>query len=308
MRQILADEALQSAFLSQGYVKVPFLPSSDVAYLVEQVATLRPDDGFVPDGSYTTYHCSFLDTNLEYKRQTYALIRQVFEPHIADLLVDFHLLNANFYVKPPGTGEFSIHQNWPAIADLRDTTVTIWCPLADVIESNGAIQVVAGSHKIVPHIEAPKSPAYFADFGDELIRDYLKPVEMQAGEAIIFDDSLIHWSARNDSEQPRVAIQVLCVPVDAMPVFFCKVDDTRFELIHADCEFFLEHGPQDLQSRQPHWKSLGYIDNPNRPISEREFARLLADGDKTRAAIYGVPGASPRKRRNWFDRLRSQLG
>src|SRR5436190_191736 len=278
MRPILADVELQNQFLSRGYVKVPLLSGSEVDYLLEQLAKLRPDDNFAPDRPYATYHCSFLDTNLEYKRQTFDLIRPVFAPHIDRHLIDYRLLNSNFYVKPPGTGEFVVHQNWPAITDLADTTVTIWCPLGDVVESNGAIQVVEGSHKIVPHIEAPNSSPYFENFTDALIDKYLKPVPMSAGEALVFDDSLIHWSARNTSDQPRIAIQALCIPIDATPAFFCKTDDTQFELIHADSEFFLQHSPQDMYSRHPNWRSVGFIDNPNRSISESEFELLLQNG------------------------------
>ena len=164
MRQILRDGTQDPEFRTRGYVTVPMLSSAEVGHLVDGLAQLRPDDDFRPDGRYTTYHCSFLDTNADYKRQTFELVKSAFDPHIERLLADFELLNANFYVKPPGTGEFTVHQNWPAIADLTDTTVTIWCPLGDVVESNGAIQVVEGSHKIVPHIEAPNSPPYFAGF------------------------------------------------------------------------------------------------------------------------------------------------
>lgn len=124
---------------------------------------MRPDDNFAPDARN---HCSFLDTNLEYKRQTHGVIQQAFGGHIQDVLHEFRLLNGNFYVKPPGTGEFQVHQNWPAVTDL------------------------------------------------------------------------------------------------------------------------------------------GYIDNPNRRISEHEFAELLRRGDATRAALNQPPVAETRQRRNWFGRSR----
>lgn len=301
MRQVFADAGLQAEFSSQGYVKVPWLSTSEVAAVLAQLEMLRPDDNFTPDGRY---HCSFLDTNLEYKRQTHSLIQQAFGGHIDDALDDFRLLNGIFNVKPPGTGEFSVHQNWPAITDLGDTTVTVWCPLTDVVASNGTLQVVAGSHKILPHVQTPGCSTYFTDFVDALIQDYLEPIDMTAGEALIFDDSLVHWSARNDSERPRIAIAALCIPVDATPAFFFKADEQRFELIHADHEFYIEQGPGDLQSRQPHWRSIGYMDNPNRPISEREFAELLKRGDATRAALDRPPVANARHRRRWFGRSR----
>lgn len=293
MRQVLVDETLQAEFASKGYVKVPWLSPQELESLLAGFAELRPDDEFVPDRPYATYHCSFLDTSIEYKRQAHDLVAKAFAPHFVRYLADFRMLNANFYVKPPGTGEFSVHQNWPALADLNDTSVTVWCPLADVVRENGAIQVVAGSHKITPHVEAPRSPAYFEAFNDVLIAEHLKPVPMKAGEAIIFDDSLIHWSSRNESDEPRVAIQAMCIPTTATPAFFAKHSEHEFELVEADRDFFIEQGPADLQVRQPHWRSLGFIDNLNRPVSLEDFGRLLADGDRTRSELQAAP--APRR-------------
>ncbi|MBL1208605.1 phytanoyl-CoA dioxygenase family protein [Geminocystis sp. GBBB08] len=283
MRQVFQDDNLQKSFLKKGYAQVPMLSSKQVMYLLQEIGKLRPDDNFAPKNSY---HCSFLDPNLEYKCQTYNLIKGVFTPFVNEYLVGYEILNCNFYVKPPHTGEFQIHQNWPAIADISDTTVTIWCPLVDVIESNGAIQIVEGSHKILPHIEAPNSPPYFANFQKALIEKYLKPFPMKAGEAIIFDDALIHWSRKNDSDQSRIAIQILCIPSDATPTFFFKENDERFELIHADSEFFLTTHVSELYgSRKPEWKSEGFVENQNRMITEEEFAELLKNGDEIRSKI-----------------------
>jgi hypothetical protein len=219
------------------------------------------------------------------------LITRVFAPHIEHHLDGYRILNCNFYVKPPGTGEFAIHQNWPAIADLNDTTVTVWCPLVDVVAENGALQLVEGSHKILPHVEGPNSPCYFTHFRRALIEKHLKPHPMNAGEALIFDDSLIHWSANNDSEHARVAIQILCVPADVQPVyfFFDPQHPQRFEIIQVNSEFFVSSHMMDLRARQPGWKSAGFVANKNRLITEHEFAALLARGEHIRENVYGRP-------------------
>jgi hypothetical protein len=281
-RQILRDDRLQEEFLANGYVKVPLLSRDEVSDLQEQLAALEPDDRFTP--SLITHHVSFLDTNLEYKRRAFELISSVFDTHVAQVLVDFELLIGNFHVKPPGTGALSVHQNWPFVTDISDTTVTIWCPLVDVTEDNGALQVVEGSHKIVTHIEGPHSPPFFAEFTDLIIREYSRAIPMAAGEALIFDDSLIHWSGRNTAEQPRVAIQAGCIPVDATAAFYCATDDGRFELIAVDRDFFQEHSLADMSSRKPEWRSLGFVDDPNQPISRDEFVRRLGSRDNARAS------------------------
>jgi hypothetical protein len=283
--------------MDKGFVQIPLLSDDEVAYLLSQLPTLRPDDNFAPIPGVTgfgqTYHCSFLDKNLDYKRRTHQLIKSVFDAPIARYLNGFEILNCNFYVKPPGTGEFVIHQNWPAIADLNDTTVTVWCPLVDVVAENGALQFVEGSHKILPHVEGPMNLGYFEHFRKELIEKYLKPNPMSAGQGLIFDDGLIHWSAANQGESPRIAIQILCIPSDVPPVFFFydPAHPQRFEVIEVDSEFFITSDFKDLTQRQPEWKSLGFVPNKNRFIEEEEFVQLLAQGPQIRQQVYS--GNSP---------------
>ena len=291
MRKIFHDDSNQRHFVEAGYARVPMLSAGEIAHILAQLATLRPDDHFAPtgrDGFLFNYHCSFLDTNVEYKRQTYNLIKGIFAPHAARYLENYEIFNCNFYVKPPGTGEFTVHQNWPAIADLNDTTVTIWCPLVDVVRTNGALQFVAGSHKILPHVEGPNMPGFFRDFRAALIEKYLKAIPMNAGEALIFDDGLIHWSANNDSDAARIAIQIACVPRDAPTVYFFydPAHPERFEKIAVDSEFFITTDVTQLSTRQPKWKSLGFVENRNTYPTEEQFVEFLARGPEIRRQIY----------------------
>jgi len=296
-RKIFNDPELQRGFARSGYARVPMLSTAEVSRMRAQLATLKPDDNFAPDersGFERRYHCSFLDTNTGYRREAHRLIREFFDPYVARYLSGYHILTSNFYAKPPGTGEFEIHQNWPALADLNDTSLTIWCPLVEVDESNGAIQIVAGSHKILPHVQGPTSPAYFKDFRRELLDKYLRIIPMSAGEALIFDDSLIHWSAKNDSDEARIAIQIVCVPSDAQPVhfFFDRDKPGVFEVIAIDEDFYLTTHLPELTTRQPHWRSLGFTKNRNWYPTERQFAALLDKGGEIRSrAIVAIRDA-----------------
>ena len=293
MRKIFSDSDLQSTFMERGFVQVPMLGPSEINAILAKLPELKPADDFAPSARNEfeqTYHCSFLDKSIAYKRRTFELISEVFGTYVDRYLSGYRILSCNFYVKPPGTGTFVIHQNWPTIPNINDTTVTIWCPLSDVVASNGALQFVPGSHKILPHVEGPISPAYFDHFRQTLIDKYLKPNPMVAGEALIFDDGLIHWSANNDSQLPRVAIQIACVPVDTSPVFFFfdPHHPERFELVQAGPEFYLSSDIMDLTQRQPGWKSVGFVENQNRFIDEGEFITLLANGPKLRERIYAT--------------------
>lgn len=292
MRSIFPDQDKQRAFMERGYIRQPMLAGEEVAYILRELGSLRPNDGFAPDGfeQYNfTYHCSFLDTNIEYKQAAFELMCEVFAPRIAEALVGYEIFNCNFYVKPPGTGEFQIHQNWPALPDINDTTVTVWCPLTDTNPVNGTIHVVEGSHKIVPDIAALNCLPYFNDFQSALIEKHLEPISIRAGECLIFDDSLIHWSSRNTSDLPRYAIQILCAPVDETPVYYHIDRDgpqTHFELFEIDKSFFIHHHISDLNQRPEGLRTYGFVENRNKLLTEQDFAELLERGDDIRRRIY----------------------
>jgi hypothetical protein len=290
MRQVIARPEGQAELMRQGFTQAELLAPDEISFLLSELAKLRPDDNFAPQNPWFSYHCSFLDANLTYKRAASNLLRGVFAPGIKRLLVNYEILNCNFYVKPPGTGRFVIHQNWPALQDMSDTTVTVWCPLQDTDETNGTLQFVPASHKIVLDISGPACGFYFDNFLDSLMEKYLQPFPVKAGDALIFDDSLIHWSEQNNSPKPRIAVQILCVPADATPVFFYldTADNSRFEVFAVDSEFFITQTKDDLLQRPQTASSLGFVPNPNRLLSENEFLELMRRGPETRVRLYGA--------------------
>src|SRR5690606_4475441 len=130
-------------------------------------------------------------------------------------------------------------QNWPVTDDIRDTTLTLWCPLGDVGPENGTICVVPGSHKVVPDIYTVSASKYFEDFFDELVEDWLEPISLRAGECLLFDDSLLHWSDVNTSDASRWSAQLVFMPAEKVPVayyFDADHDPPRFELYEVDPE------------------------------------------------------------------------
>ncbi len=289
-RKVLNDNQFQQAFQAQGYVKLPLLSAEEVQAILAFIETLQPDDSFRPKGNNkynpSTYHCSFLDTNVDYKRKVREFLVSIFKPHTDKILCGYKILNINFYVKQPGSGIFQIHQNWPSTS-IDDTSVTVWCPLLDVAGHNGGIQVVEGSHKIIPDIASIHAPIFFNQFKSELIHDYLKPIPMNAGEGLVFDDSLIHWSSENNSDKPRFAIQIEMLPDEVTPRYYHYDKATnRFEIFEVDAEYYINHNMSDLVERPKGIRSLGYLENNNKELSLEEFNMKMNEGPKTRAALY----------------------
>lgn len=291
MRQFFRNPDFQAAYDPLGYHTFDLLDPSEINGLLDGLSQLTPDDGFLHlhrNWKELTYHISLFDTNIDYRRQVYELISRYFNPHIENVLKDYRILSVNLIIKPPRSGVLAVHQDWPSISDIEDTVVNMWCPLVDVAEENGTLNVVPGSHKILPYVQGLKTPGYFKDFINEMISKYLQPIPMKAGQVIVFDEGLIHWSANNHTDTPRIAIQIKCVPKDSTPAYW-YLDDKhpeRFELIATDSDFWLRTDAKDLmQQRKSDWVSLGFAANQNRIITEDEFVQLLKDGDRIRQEL-----------------------
>lgn len=276
-RAVLRDEQAQQAFQRDGFVRVPMLSQAEVDRLLASLKSLRPADDWAPDGSgpaQNSYHCSFLDSDRDYKREAFDLLSKTFADVLDRHLEDFRPLSANFYVKPTGRGRIPVHQNWPVLRSLEATSVTVWCPLVDVSAANGTLHVIPGSHKLLPHIEGPGSLSYFSSFERELDA-YWEPLEARAGEGFIFDDSIVHGSPENALPNPRVAVQITAIPAEEKPVFYFRADDRHFEMIDADREFYLEHDVQDLVARHPDWPAGATVESRNLQLGKDEFFRRL---------------------------------
>jgi len=295
-RPLFFDASLEAQLRDDGYAIVDLMDLEEASAIRRELEALQPDDGYAPDGTGVNrarYHCTFLDSNTEYRAAVQAMIRREFQPRIDTVLDRCTILTGNVYVKQPGVGRFEIHQNWPTTSDIRDTTVTVWCPLVDVSDANGTIQLVKRSHKILPDICAVTAPKYFEPFYDELIERWLEPISLRAGQCLIFDDSLLHWSDDNASDAPRWVIQIETLPSEATPVVYWFDEDhdpPRFEYFGVDPDFYVDQGIGALLSRPAGLPALGSVERSNDRITERQFERLMAAGPETRARIFA--GAS----------------
>jgi hypothetical protein len=294
MKGLFADIKLQKQFISTGYIHTPLLSDQEINYLIEEIYKLCPEDNFNPhlkENFYITYHCSSLDKNLDYRKKAFNLIKEVFEPYLKRFMPEYEILSCNFFIKPPHTGALRIHQNWPVL-DLDDTSVTFWCPLQDVDAHNGTLHLVPGSHKILPHVESIEAAIgfpYFKNFEEALVEKYLQPMTLKAGECLIFDESLIHWTPENHSSKPRIAVQITAYPKDKTPILYLssKSHPGYFEKFEISPDLYLTEELNEPSLRRRPRKSLGLVENKNRAISEEEFIQLLEQGDKIRESIYG---------------------
>lgn len=81
--------------------------------------------------------------------------------------------------------------------------VTVWVALTDTTRENGCLVVAPGSHRggIVEHRASAHNPAFREAGAVDVV-----PLELAAGEAVVFSGLLLHGSGDNTTDDERVAL------------------------------------------------------------------------------------------------------
>jgi hypothetical protein len=282
MRRIFRDEALQGEYDRTGFAIFPMLDSEGVDQVRRIVGELEPADGFAPhtQGQWhpQTYHCTATDESRDYRRHAIESLNAFFSPYVDRQLIDYRLAECLIYNKPPGAGYVVPHQNQTMMRDPELVSFSVWVPLVDTNEENGALNVVPGSHHLGELRAYGGAPPYYADYVEALKQKYFVPLPVRAGQAIAFDDRLLHYSETNRSRSDRMAIQLNAYPQEAEMAFFwaAKAGD-ELEVFAVPPGGSVDMFVPDLFRERPRgYVPLGRVPNLAAPRTEAEFARRLA--------------------------------
>ena len=81
---------------------------------------------------------------------------------------------------------------------------------------------------------------------NEIIDNYLVPCNVKAGNAIILDDSIVHYSAINATDDLRLAIQLILIPAEFSSIHYHvnpAVDKEKVEVLDVDTDFYMKFNP-----------------------------------------------------------------
>ena len=254
MRKVMNDEQLEAQFQRDGYVKIPFITKEEVEALKQKFYDTLPNSGGqitagetgVEGAGFITYDFTFIDKNIEYKQEVFKIITEYFKPHVEKWLAQYKPIIANYIRKKTDTGEVPLHQNWAFADERKVCTVSIWCPLVDSFEENGTLQVVPGSHKRFGEVRGPMIPWELESIKSDIISKYLVPLNLKAGNAVVLDDSIIHYSAINKTNDLRLAIQLILIP-DEVPSIHYHMNPAKSQeevnVLEVDRDFYMQFNP-----------------------------------------------------------------
>ncbi|QAY78743.1 phytanoyl-CoA dioxygenase family protein [Sphingosinicella sp. BN140058] len=286
-----ATAEMGSDFYRLGYVVAPLLTPREVAETRGALAAAMQSHEMSgrSEDDLRQGHISYYNDNGAYQEDVAALVRAALAPALPRIVSGYRVSAGGAFVKPPGGGEMGVHCDYRATNDPDAVTFTIWCALDDADEENGALCMLPGSHKVEGQIIGPGVSPYFEAYPDR-IKPRSRPVPVRAGEALLFQTGMIHWSLPNHSDRPRPAIHAIALPEQAPHVIYMPRGDappTSFEIL--DLSRLLAFHPG------VHPPSLGHIEHRNLPLGWGALETLV-DEATGRPAPAASPGLLARSR------------
>ena len=293
------DPALERRFSEEGFVKLRILPSDAAIAIAGRIARLYPH-GVEANQPQSNWYLGLIDDDRELALRSAKLVRDAIVPSLAPLFAHARCHYASVAIKPGGAGATPIHQHWPTTIDPFARRIACWVLLSDRQGSAARFRLVPRSQRILPYIRHSQSGDYFDGFSEQVERRHARDLELSPGEAVLFEDSILHGTGANPGQQMRVAALANFVGADMGTAALLPDGDDAFAVIDTGgrdgMAEFLETGEWPES-----WRPVSRIANRNRAISEEEFVRLLAGNEA--ATLDHDPLDAIRSPRSRFSRI-----
>ncbi|PCH95434.1 MAG: hypothetical protein COB85_04570 [Bacteroidetes bacterium] len=284
MISIFKDHELQKRFEKDGYVTVSFLDEE----------TLKPLRKFCTnelDYSGKGFYHVFLDNDLALRNKVIRKIKERFEEPMQGIFQESTFIYGSFTIKEPGpSGVKGSHQDWSLSDESKYPSMTLWCPLVDVDYENGCLGVLKGSHKLTANIRGVNISSEYEDIAPFIEENHLTYVPMKAGEAIIFDSRLIHFSPENRSPNARLVAACVFVPQanPSLRMYYRDSDKnpSKLEIFEVNAEYLSTRDYFDI-SRPENLKIIGEIDYDFKMLTKDDLRRFVAERNESPSKING---------------------
>lgn len=248
------DPTLQDSFNRDGFVIIRLLDEHQVKTLNALYKKMYPQG---VEGFFTTT----FENDPEHRKTVSQSIQKICKARLDEIFKEYKIMFSSFIVKAPDEkSELILHQDMTLVDESKFTGTNVWCPLIDLDEQNGAIQLIPQSHRFYFTYRGASLPDIYDNVKD-YVKNYLKPLYLKAGEAVIFDQSIIHYSPRNESQRERPVINTF-VTSTAAKINICywdKESSDEIEIFEQKDDFLenFENFGHNIFKRPTIGRSLG---------------------------------------------------
>ena len=214
---------------------------------------------------------------IDEKQDLYATLEPLYAPLLVDLFVDHRPVVLSVLDKRSGSdGVLPLHHDPTFVHEPVERSVTLWIALDDIGErpDNGPLHVLPGSHRAAEHLRGTRiEPLWQHDI--ERLWAHTLPIEICAGDAVVWDSRLVHGSSPNRSGRPRRAAVGVIVPRSA-PLLHAAADESdKIAVFEVDDEFYRWCGFRAIREEPPDELPSAVVERPAPHTTEDYLA--LAD-------------------------------
>ncbi len=224
--RVFRNEVMDRAFVEKGYLTLPLLDADDVARLIAFHQEHRPAGGerFTTFASADAGYCQAVD----------GFTKGVLAPHF-ERLFERHLpFWGNYFAKRPGAPAIPLHADLQYVDEPIDISINVWIPLCDVGPQNGGLGVVPCSHLYLNQLRGTNMTDSYRKHALVIQQRHGRTLSLKAGEAVVYDHRLLHFSTPNLTDAHRLAVTMVGLPIGAQPIhWFAQHEDScKLEKFH----------------------------------------------------------------------------
>lgn len=158
---------------------------------------------------------SLYSNNLDYRGRVNSEIASILKDVYDSTFVNYKTVINSFIVKLPGPkSDFTLHQDSTGLDEMKYSPLSVWIPLQDTNLENGTLCVVPKTHRLFHPYRGISFPSAFSSY-ENVLKRYLVPITLKAGDILLFDNRLVHYSHINNSSQPRIVAMSGVFPKEA---------------------------------------------------------------------------------------------
>lgn len=252
MRKVFKNTALNQSLSEQGYVIMQVLGKAAIQQLSLWFNTLQQQHH-----GFTT----FAIEDYAIRKQVDTTIKEALHPFCSNTFDGYTPFWGNFFVKPPQSPAIPLHADLQYANEPHHLSLNIWLPLQEVSPANGTLGIVPYSHHAVNQIRGTNITNAYRKNNEAIQAAFGMPLHLNAGEAIIYDHRLLHYSTPNQSNQTRLALTLVMVETGAEIVHYYAETENSTTI-----EKYIVHSAEDFlktpfNQRFLHLTPVEVIDN-----------------------------------------------
>lgn len=231
---------IQSDFYKNGFVKVKLLDENQCLDLLNfyKNSPNSKNDKFGFHVSLDLEHAELINT-ISNK------IINIIKPSVDNIISDYQFISPRFAVKEANQNSLvPPHQDWSFVDENKYQSYNLWIALTPSTIQNGTLGFLKGSHQKLSNIRATPLPYFkvpFHDYAYELL-DEMEYIELEAGEALLFNSRIIHASKPNSTNDARINIAVELTHKDAPLIHYnLQSDNHTIYEYEIDNSFFTKY-------------------------------------------------------------------